>query len=188
LANDLKAFDELMRIHENRVYNLALRMSGNAEDAADLTQECFLRAFTSLRSFRGEAAFSTWLYRIATNVCLDQLKRRARRQQAEPRADGDGLSDPLARVADPGADVDESILCRERQEAVQAALSSLPEHQRATLVLYDLEGFSYEQIAQLSGSSLGTVKSRLNRARLALKSRLEPVLELFSASPSQTDH
>ena len=177
-----------MRIHEDRVYNVALRMSGNAEDAADLTQECFLRAFTSLRSFRGEAAFSTWLYRIAVNVCLDQLKRRARRREAEPRAEGGENADPLAGVADQGADVHASALRRERQEAVQAAISSLPEHQRTTLVLYDLEGFSYEQIAQLSGTSLGTVKSRLNRARLALKSRLEPVLELFSAMPSQTDH
>lgn len=172
-----------MRLHEDRVYNIALRMSGDPDEAADMTQDCFLRVYSALRGFRGEAAFSTWLYRIVTNVCLDHLKRRSRRKEVSPAEEA---PDPVELAADPGDRVDDSVARRQRQAAVQAAISSLPEHQRSTLVLYDLEGFSYEEIAKLSGASLGTVKSRLNRARLALKGRLEPVLELFWEVGSQT--
>lgn len=176
-----------MQRHEQRVYNIALRMTGNPEDAADLTQECFLRLFSSLHTFRGESAFSTWLYRLVTNVCLDQLKRRSRRRETQPRPDSETGEDALERLPDPGTPVDETIARKQRQAAVQAAIASLPEHQRITLILYDLEGFSYQQIAELSGASLGTVKSRLNRARLALKNRLEALTELFPGIIGQMD-
>jgi len=188
LTGDVEAFDSLMALHEDRVYRVALRISGNPDEAADLTQECFLRVFTALPGFRREAAFSTWLYRIVTNVCLDQLKRRARRREVQPSpAQGEEQTELWERLPADGERPDEGLIRQQRQQAVQQAIATLPEHQRAVLVLYDLEGFSYEEIAEMVDTSLGTVKSRLNRARLALRNRLEPHMELFPEVSSQTD-
>jgi len=181
LDGDLEAFDRLVAMHQTLIFNLAYRMTASREDAADLTQEAFIRAYHALPRFRGGSAFSTWLYRIATNVCLDHIKK-CRRQWSKTvpayiqTADEDELN-VLEEVGDSSMDPKEVLERRERQEAVQRAIATLPEHQRAVLVLYDIQGQSYEEVAQILGISIGTVKSRLNRARLALKNRLEAIRE-----------
>jgi RNA polymerase sigma-70 factor (ECF subfamily) len=173
---DAAAFDALVQQYSSWVYNLAYRLTGNPDDAEDVAQEAFVRVFKAIRRYRRSAAFSTWLYRVVTNVCLDELKRRGRRPVPMSQS-GDADSDP-PEAADPMADPAEIAERRERQAVIQRAIASLPRQQRAVLVLCDVQGMSYEEAAEVLGAKVGTVKSRLNRARLALKARLEPVMEL----------
>lgn len=178
-SGDERAFEELVARYEKRVYNLCYRMSGNADDAGDLTQEAFVRVYAALPNFRGQSSFATWLYRIATNICLDELRRRGRepaRSLDQPAPAEDGRLMP--QTADPAAGPPEEIERAELRAAVLGGIAALQPDHRAVLVLRDLQGLSYEEIAAALGCSLGTVKSRLNRARLALKERLA-ALELF---------
>lgn len=181
MDGNLEAFDRLMEIHQSRIYNLTYRMMGGKEDASDLTQETFLRAFNSLNRFRGSSSFSTWLYRIACNLCLDEIKRQKRQKarvvDSTVQTADDEEIDLIEQTGDSSWDPQEVLIRRERQEMIQQAIATLPEHQRATLVLYDIQGEPYEEIAQALDISIGTVKSRLNRARLGLKSRLEALRE-----------
>jgi RNA polymerase sigma-70 factor (ECF subfamily) len=175
------AFDNLVRLFEKKVYNLAYRMSGNHEDASDLSQEAFLRVFQSLKDFRGQSSFSTWLYRVVSNVCLDELRQRGRRPTVsldEPVA-GDKGEVMQRQVPDPAPPPDELAERTEIREVVQAGIEQLTEEYRMVIVLRDLQGLSYQEIAEALDCSLGTVKSRLNRARFALKEKLS-ALELFS--------
>lgn len=174
---DTLAFDRLVERHSQWVYNLAYRMVGDREEAHDIAQEAFVRAFSAIKGFRRGSSFSTWLYRVTTNVCLDEIKRRRRRPRAisELRSEEGLPVDPPAR----GGDVAEQVQALERRELVQRALGALPIHYRLTLVLYELQGCSYEEIAAITGARVGTVKSRLNRARVALKDALRPHLELL---------
>jgi RNA polymerase sigma-70 factor (ECF subfamily) len=176
-SGDAAAFDSLVAKYASQVYNLAYRMVGDPEEAEDVAQLVFIRVFRSIGSFRGKASFTTWLYRVATNVCLDELKRRKRRP-VPTEWPQDGEAEPES-PPDIGGDPEASVLRRERQELVQRAIQSLPETQRVVIILYDLQGLSYEEIAAALGATLGTVKSRLNRARLALKSKLARHLELL---------
>ena len=177
---ELEAFDRLVAIHAPRLYNLALRMLQSADEAEDAAQEAFIRAYTSLRQFRGQASFATWLHRVAMNICLDQLKRRKRQPVAFGALnDADPADEPAP--ARPAGDPAAAAESRERQAIIRAAIDSLPEGQRAVIVLHDLQGLSYLECAQVVGASVGTVKSRLNRARLALKAKLEPQLELLTS-------
>jgi len=183
---DREAFDALVERYTPKIYNVSLRITGSREDAEDCVQEAFLRAFGALRRFRGEAAFSTWLYRVAVNVANDAT----RRQRGQPlRASELAGSDPDAPTPElegieegpraQGGRPEESLQEAQRREVVIEAIRSLPEHHRTVIVLYDLQGLSYEEISRVVGARVGTVKSRLNRARLALKERLEPHLELL---------
>jgi len=174
---DTAAFDQLVEQHGQWVYNLAYRMTGDREEAHDIAQEAFVRAFGAIKKFRRGSSFSTWLYRVATNACLDEIKRRRRRPApASSLVNEDRLEpDP----PDSAPDVAEHIESLERQELVRRAIASLPLHHRLTLVLYELQGRSYEEIAHITKTNVGTVKSRLSRARLALKDALEPHLELL---------
>jgi len=176
-SGDAAAFDSLVAKYAPQVYNLAYRMVGHPEDAEDMAQAVFIRVFRAIKSFRGTSSFNTWLYRVATNVCLDELKRRKRRPVSTewPREEDVPLDPPSAAAVDP----ETAVLRRERQELVQRAIQSLPESQRVVLVLADIQGLSYDEISEALGASLGTVKSRLNRARLALKSKLARHLELL---------
>jgi len=178
---DLSAFDDLVRLYEKKVYNLAYRMCGNHEDASDLSQEAFLRVFQSLKDFRGQSSFSTWLYRVVSNVCLDELRQRGRRPTIsidEPIA-GDKGETMQRQLADGGPPPDELAERRELREVIQSCIDELSEEYRIVIILRDLQDLSYQEIAEVLDCSLGTVKSRLNRARLALKERLSR-LELFS--------
>ncbi len=174
---DLEAFDELVGRHQSKVYTVAFRLLNEVEAAQDCAQDAFIRAYHSLGNFRGDSLFSTWLYRIVTNLCLDELRRR-KPTESLSQADDDEV-DPLERLADTRPNPEQSLLRKERQRAVQRAIRSLDDHHRTVIVLYDLQGQSYEDIAATLGLTLGTVKSRLNRARLALKEKLDGARELF---------
>lgn len=174
---DTVAFDRLVEQHGQWVYNLAYRMIGDRDEAEDVAQEAFVRAFTAIKGFRRGSSFSTWLYRVAANVCLDEIKRRRRRPAPASAlmSDDDQPPDP----PDPAPDAAAQVEAAERRELVRRAIAALPAHHRLPLVLYDLQGCSYDEIAGIMKTNIGTVKSRLNRARLALKQALEPHLELL---------
>jgi RNA polymerase sigma-70 factor (ECF subfamily) len=190
-AGDLDAFDEIVAAHQDRVFNLCYWMLGSHDDAADASQDAFVRAWRSLQTFRGDSTFSTWLHRIAVNASLDVMQRRKRaplpysdlNPSGESALDDDEVgarhedaSTPHgAREGDPAF-----VAARgERRNAVRAALAKLPDHYRIALVLFDIEGSSYDEIAHSLNLPLGTIKSRINRARLALRERLESSRELF---------
>lgn len=157
IEGDPGAFQKLLERHQRRIYNLAYRMVG-PDDARDATQDAFLGAYRKLSSFRGEAAFSTWLYRIGMNACYDMLRTRARTpepvDELPEHGDFDGVSDPADTA---GTNVD-----------VQRALQQVPEDFRTVLILHDVQDQPYEQIASILDIPLGTVKSRLHRGRAML--------------------
>ncbi len=178
---DRDAFDELVRRHQLRVYNLVRALTGDPADADELAQETFVRAYLAMRRFRGESAFRTWLYRIAVNVVRSHHARRAVRaavwQQAEETRDD---SAPAAAC---GAESFETTLAR--REAIDRALGSLPEDLRIAVTLRDVEGLDYREIAVVTSVPIGTVESRLHRARLKLRTALAPLMGLAGVRPEQ---
>lgn len=162
LSGDAGAFGTLVERHERRMYNLALRMTGREEDARDATQDAFLTALRKLSSFRGEAAFTTWMHRVTVNACYDLLRKRQRAPLLDRAPEDDrraGLEPPPA--PDHAATSDLSI-------DVQRALLEVPEDFRAVMILHDVQDLPYEQVAAIVGVPVGTVKSRLHRGRVAL--------------------
>lgn len=182
---DKEALTELYRRHERRAYNLALRMLGNPWDAADVTQEAFIKAFRNLKSYKGEARFSTWLHRIVVNAAYDQL----RRQKAEPaRTDTlnewSGSADPATSLASARSGIEPAA--DGLSDHLKQALMSLNEGFRLAVVLCDLLGFPYSEAAAILGVQEGTIKSRIFRAREALaKALLEAGYELPADTPVQ---
>lgn len=160
-AGDGQAFDALYESNVGRVYALCLRMSGDRRSAEELTQDVFVRAWRRIGTFRGASAFSTWLHRVAVNVVLDDRKRR-RRRPAELTHEGD---DELATVS--GATTDPAI-----RLDLERALATLPERSRMALVLHAVEGYRYEEVAELMEISVGTVKSHIHRGRALLMERM----------------
>lgn len=175
---DLDAFDELVRRYEGKVYTIAYRFMGNHADAGDLAQDAFIRAYRALPTFRGDSSFATWLYRIASNVCRDEIRRQQRHKKVsldEVMAQPGGNPSLVAREISP----QESIERNELQELVQGQLNALSEDHRLILVMREIQGLSYEEIAAALECTLGTVKSRLNRARQTLRQRVLDHRELF---------
>lgn len=171
-SGELDAFEDLVRAHEKTVYNLALRMTGNPQDAEDMAQEAFLKAYRSLPDFRGESKFSVWLYRIVSNVCLDHLRKQSRRTASSlTREDEDGEEQQL-EVPDESQSPERLLEQKLTREAVQRGLAELPEEQRQILLLREIRGMSYEEIAETLGLEAGTVKSRIFRARKKLSAFL----------------
>ena len=170
---DADAFEQLLLEHQKNVYNLCYRMAGNPDDAMDLSQETFLRAWRCLDQYQFASAFSTWLYRLCSNICIDFLRRR-RRQQTVPLTfeDADGEEQTYA-VPDAQPLPEEQVELKLTREPLAAAMAQLlPEH-RAVLQLRVVNEMSYEQIADVLDIQIGTVKSRLSRARNQLKKILE---------------
>ena len=168
-AGDARAFEELVISHQHRVFALAYRMLGNAAEAEEVAQEAFLRAHRAIAAFRGEAKLSTWLYGIASRLCLNRLAAGDRRLL---RRGEQALDRMVETAADPAADVERT----EVEQALHRAIAELPEERRIVVVLRDLEGLSYEEIAAALDLELGTVRSRLHRARMDLKDKLERFL------------
>ncbi len=175
---DAGAFDDLMAPHEKRIYALCLRMSGDREDALDCAQEVMLRIWRSLGAYRKQASFSTWIYRIATNTCLDLLRKKRTR----PTVSLDSLADDGFMPSDMTGDPQLYAEASARRRALQEGISALQPEMRAALVLRDVQGFSYEEVSAILDTPLGTVKSRINRAREKLRSILFQNAELFGAS------
>jgi RNA polymerase sigma factor (sigma-70 family) len=181
---DVESFNELVRLFEGRVYNLCYRMVGDADSAADAAQDAFLSAFRNLRSFRG-GSFRSWMLRIATNTCYDVLRARKRRPSVslDIEADDESASSPL-QIADTAESPDEVAQRRELAAAIQEGLTGLPDEQRIVLILSDIQGLAYEEIAQITNSNLGTIKSRLSRGR----ARLREVLKAGELLPTRYRH
>jgi RNA polymerase sigma-70 factor (ECF subfamily) len=180
---DVESFNALVRLYEGRVYNLSYRMLGDPESAADAAQDAFLSAFRNLRSFRG-GSFRSWILRIATNTCYDALRVRKRRPSVSLDLDSGQDDDQPLQIADSSEPPDEFVLRRELAVAIQQGLASLPEEQRVVLILSDIEGLAYEEIAQITNTNLGTVKSRLSRGR----ARLRDVLKAGELLPMRYRH
>lgn len=184
---EIAAFESLMTAYENRIYSLALRSTGSEQDAADITQEVFLRAWKNLDSFRGDSSLSTWLYRVTSNLCVDFARKKAAEgmptsidDEESPAAD---LADP-SRMAQPEAAAENSEL----REELQFALAQLSEEHRRVVLLRDVAGMTYTDIARTLGLEEGTVKSRLARARASLrKILLERGNISLSASSKQAE-
>jgi RNA polymerase sigma-70 factor (ECF subfamily) len=165
-AGEPPAFEELVRRYQHRVFGVAVRMLGNAAEAEDAAQEVFLRVYRAVAEFRGEARLSTWLYAITSRVCLTRLGTGERQLVRE----GEETLTRLANgEATPGAALERSELAA----ALHRAIAELPEERRIVVVLRDLEGLAYEEIAGALDLPLGTVRSRLHRARMDLKEKLE---------------
>jgi len=178
---DPAAFGELVLRHQDRAFNLAFRLTGSHEDAADAVQEAFLKAYRGMASFRRQSSFYTWLFRIVVN----EVRSRQRSGSSRPAvftlssADGRSTGDPpdaAAGLRSTGPDPSEQASIAERRQIVEAALQSLEFDQRAIIALRDIEGRDYAEIAEMLGCPQGTVKSRLHRARMALKDSLAPKL------------
>ena len=166
---DETAFEALVTDNEKRIYNLCRRLVGNPEDAAELTQEAFLNAWRGLGRFQGESSFSTWVYRLATNVCIDFLRRQARRREVAPVQSIDDEELSWTEPADWEQDPHRQLERAELNRAVSQGLERLPDHHRQVLVMRELSGLSYQEIGDALALDLGTVKSRIARARLALR-------------------
>lgn len=173
LAGDSAAFGQLVGLYQDRLYNSLLRVVGSAEDARDVVQDAFVQAYVKLDTFRGTSAFYTWLYRIAFNLAMS----RARRERKT--ASLDGLKSLAGSEPIDGQPVSEASLeQREQVELVHAALAELSPEYRTILVLREIDGCRYEQIAEILELPVGTVRSRLFRARLALRDQLSPKLHV----------
>lgn len=179
-AGDDRAFEQLMLDNQSRVYNLTLRMTGDPDDALDLAQAAFLNAWKGLKFFKGDSSFSTWVYRLATNACLDHLRKQKRRQNVWLPQPVDGETDAPPDVPDERYRPDTVLEQRERLNALRQGLALLSEEHRQVLVMRELDGLSYQEIGGLLDLEAGTVKSRIARARLALRKIL---LETGNFSP-----
>ena len=167
-AGDTDAFEALVLEHQNKVYSLALRMVGNEEDARDMAQEAFIRAFNSLASFRGESKFSVWLYRLTSNICIDFLRGRAtRRTVSLSWEDEDGEEGEL-EIPDERFSPEARLERTELRESVRRGLDQLTPEYREILLLREINGLSYDEIGRALGLEEGTVKSRIFRARKKL--------------------
>lgn len=174
LKGDERGFEKLVTKYQDKIYTLCYRYSGNDEDAYDLTQEAFIKAYRSLGTFKGSSRFGTWLYRVTTNVCLDEMRRRKRHLPAQsldqPVLGADGEMKPI--ILDDTIPIDELYEQKEQAQYIQSLLNQLKPEHRMVLLLKDIMEFSYDEIAQMLNISSGTIKSRLSRARELLRRKL----------------
>ena len=178
------AFEELVRLYEKRVLALTNRMCRNPEDAAEAAQEAFISAWQGLKFFRGDSSFSTWLYRLASNACVDLLRREGRHQTAA----GPSLNDEEANidVADTAATPHEAAEQQELRELIEEGLRTLSPDHRQVLILREMHQLSYDEIAGVLELDVGTVKSRINRARKQLRNFLIKTGNFSGGAPSNT--
>lgn len=168
LGGDVNAFETLVLSYEKNVYNLALRMVKNPEDASDMAQEAFIRAYNSLASFRGESKFSVWLYGIVSNVCLDFLRSRSRHPTVSLSVENDEGEETELDIPDESQSPEALLERRLTRDSVRRGLDALSEEYRQILLLREIQGLSYDEIAETLSMELGTVKSRIFRARKKL--------------------
>ena len=174
-SGDLDAFNDLVVCYQDQLFALIVRMVPDRDQASDCVQEAFFSAFKNLAGFRG-GSVKSWLQRIAVNAAMDIQRARKRRPvQPYPELDDESWQPPAGKDADPVT----TALTTERHRALNDALASITDDQRAAIVLFDIEGYDYAEIAEMTGVSLGTVKSRIHRGRLALRDRLAGRMELF---------
>ena len=175
MGGDAASFNTLMEAHERRMYAVALRMCGNHEDAQDCLQEAMLRIYRAISGFKAQSSFSTWVYRITMNACLDELRKR----KSRPNTSLDGLLDTGWSPVDGGESPEGHAMRREMRRVLQRCIGELPEDMRAAVVLRDVEGYSYEEIAGILEANVGTIKSRISRGRERLREKIGARPELF---------
>jgi RNA polymerase sigma-70 factor, ECF subfamily len=184
-TKDSSHFKSLVRRYQNRIYNAAYRVLGNTEEAEEVVQETYIRVHHNLDKFRRQSSFGAWIFRIAHNICVDLLRSKKRHRgiqllsfDPQTTADGEESSDVtlnvVSQVADEGPCPAELLDYNEQTEIIQSSLNELPEPQRMVVVLHDIEGFSYQEISEIVGTSIGTVRSRLHYGRLKLRELLDP--------------
>lgn len=177
---DKNALNELIRKYQDRAYVYAFRLTRNPEEACDVVADAFLRVNNAIKNFKGNSAFSTWLYRIVTNCYLDRRKRDRSRSTVSIDATVQHDQDEITReLEDPGDTPDQTAERNQREVMLQKALNRLPEFQKAMIIMFHAEQQTYEEIAEALDLPLGTVKSRLNRARISLRELLAENEELF---------
>jgi len=183
LGPEITSFDELLDRHEKAVFNLIYRLVGDYEEAADLTQETFVAAYRSFHAFRGESEVFTWICQIAVNKCKNKFKERTRRRRFEflvrdlKQEDGETVEDDSGMSGVEERTPFTELEKKELQEKIMVAISGLPDDYRLVVVLRDLQGLSYQEIADMVGISLDALKSRLHRGRTLLRQKLSPYLE-----------
>jgi len=174
-GGELDAFNDLVEVYQDQLFALIVRMVPDRDQASDCVQEAFFSAFRNLAGFRG-GSVKSWLNRIAVNAAMDiQRARKRRPSQPYPELEDESWQPPAGEDANPVT----TALMTERHGAINEALASITDDQRAAIVLFDIEGYDYAEIAEMTGVSLGTVKSRIHRGRLALRERLADRMELF---------
>ncbi len=172
-AGESEALEQLLERHERNIYHIALRTLGNHDDAMDMAQEAIIKIVRSIRGFKRDSTFKVWAYRITMNTCLDELrKRKTISLDSYLEASGKEISDPAEAP-------EERLMRADLKAALEKAIADLPEEYRAALVLRDISGLSYQEVSEALNISLGTVKSRINRARNILKDKLPAQLEEF---------
>ncbi len=172
---DASAFNDLLGMHEKRMYAVCLRMCGNHEDAQDCLQESMLRVYRAISGFKGQSSFSTWVYRVTMNTCLDELRKKKNKQTASL----DGLLDSGWSPSDDLDTPEHHAIAVEKKQAIRSAIAELPEDMRSAVVLRDVEGFSYDEISGILGINVGTIKSRISRGREKLREKIRLRPELF---------
>jgi RNA polymerase sigma-70 factor (ECF subfamily) len=191
-TKDPAIFKSLVRPFQDRIYNAAYRILGSAEEAEEVVQDTYIKVHQGIDKFNKSSSFAAWVFRIAHNSCLDTIRFRQRKRSlqtlafdplAAPEGDGaDGTSQVVSQAADPGPGPAELLDKDEQGKFIAAKLNELPDSQRAVLVLHDIEGFSYQEIADIVGEKIGTVRSRLHYGRLKLRELLEPYYSSNSVS------
>jgi RNA polymerase sigma-70 factor (ECF subfamily) len=178
------AFDQLVERYHATIYNVAFSMAGSAADAADITQEVFLKVFRGVHGFRGGSSLKTWLYRIAVREALNHRRWRWRHQREQTSLEDESCAVPLSwRLANQDASPFDETARHERQQMVRKALAQVPAVFRGAVILRDLEGLTYDEVAEILEVSAGTVKSRILRGRHALRAILDPILHPPSSLP-----
>jgi RNA polymerase sigma-70 factor, ECF subfamily len=174
---DARAFDEIVQRYKNKIFNYVSRMTNDSPDAEDITQEVFIKAYVSIGAFRNDASVDTWLYRIATNLVIDRFRRGKRAPQTISAFEDE--SHPLHELpaTERGSDPAVQAQLTELQCEVKRAVAALPPKLRSAVVMHDLEGLSYEEVAEAVGCPVGTVKSRLFNGRNLLKEKLRRYVE-----------
>lgn len=178
---DVEAFEKLIEGCQKKVFNIAFRMLGNFDDASELSQEVFLKAYKSIKNFKGDSLFNTWIYKVTTNACLDEIRKRKNKKVVSLDEDIEiGGNEMKRQIKDDSPGPELTAEDNELKRAVKDSINMLSEEYRTVIVLRDIQGFSYEEISGIIKCPEGTVKSRINRARQALKKILQQKKELIN--------
>lgn len=192
-TKDPTLFKSLVRRYEGRLYNAAFRILGNAEEAEEVVQDTCVKLHQNLHQFKAQSSFAAWIFKITHNACVDKIRLKQRRKgftilsfdpQSTKDSDTEDTSLVVSQAADPMPNPAEKLDLTEQESMIAASLRKLPESQRMVVVLHDIEGFSYEEIAQIVGANIGTVRSRLHYGRLKLRELLEPYFGRTDMTPA----
>jgi RNA polymerase sigma-70 factor (ECF subfamily) len=193
VTKDMIQFKTLVRRYQTRIYSVAVRILGNSDEAEEVVQDTFVRVHQNIDKFRNEASFSAWVFRIAHNQCVDLLRTKRRKRgfqllsfdpQSTAAEEESGESPVVSQLADPTPGPEQKVDMTEQEHIIASSLSKLPENQREVLVLHDIEGFSYQEISEIVGASIGTVRSLLHYGRLKLRELLDPYFTSQNMSPA----